>query len=372
MSRRTTLIFNQVKMNKRHISRRRRSVFVKVLLITMFLNGILIHPNKFLLYFLAIVYHIAWGLSVTKSVTCLITNNHLIDLYSANLIALILAIILWWILFIRRNKIYKFILRLSVKQIDSTLKVQILIIFFTAILFPSVFLYIDMIHRAIVDDEGNLGPRPCRYFMMSKNTDEKIFFLSIDIIRPYISYSIFFLTFQEFFICGFLTWRYVEQTESRINSEDISRVLPVLKSTVMTVKELEDAMSLPVIFLLCKIAVDTFNGVSALCSGEKAEYARFTFLLTGPEESAWLLLIAVLGDSIQKQCLNVMNVSFARLRSSSSGIGLNYLDYKNMKGSTVLTAGSVFRINRGLLLKALTSAITYAVIISQFKNNNGL
>lgn len=372
MLRHSPLLFDATKIRKRSISKHQTSLFVKILTISLFLNGICIYRSNTLRYLMATTYHIAWILSVTKSVTCIITNTYLIDLYSGNLIVHILAIVLWWILFSRRNKMYRFVLRLSPKHATLQIKTKVLAVFLMIILFPPFVLYTDMVTRIVVNDEDNkLGPRPCRYFKHSKSTYLKHFFQTLDIIRPYISYSIFFLVVLTFFMSGCLTWRKFQRIEKRIDSpsQDILSAWRTFKSTVLIVKELEATMSLPVFFLLCKIAVDTFNGVSALCSGETAEYARYVFILTVPQETAWLLSVVVLGDLIQKLCLKIMNVGFSRLRSSPSvRLDFNYLDYKNMKAGTVLTAGNMFKLNRGLLLKALTSSITYAVIITQLKD----
>ena len=364
------LIKTHKKMKKhKATSKRRNSIFVNLLLISLFVNGILVHPNRCIRFIFAVAYHIAWGLSLTKTMTCIITNKYLVDLYSGYLIVHIVAIILWWTLYSKRNLMYAFVLRLSSKHRDFKITTKMFIVVVTLILFPPFFLYVDLTNRTITED--NVGPRPCRYFKTISNDYSKSAFLIIEITRPYISYSIFFLSFLSFFLCGILTTKCLNHITERIFFEDTVFVWNRLKYTITIVKEMENIVSLPVFLMLCKIAVDLFNGVSAICSGHRAKYSQVVFLLAVPQELVWFLFIVALGDFIQKQSLKIINASFDHLKNSKTmHVDLSYLDYKNMKSATVLTAGKVFSVNRTLLLKALTSAISYAVIISQFKDMN--
>lgn len=351
------------------VLKHRNSIFKNLLLLSLFVNGILIHRSKYLRFIFAMAYHIAWGLSLTKTMTCIITNKYLVDLYSGYLIVHIVAIILWWTLYSKRNLLYAFISRSSSKHPDFKITTKISMVVLSLLLFPPFFLYIDLTNRAVTED--SVGPRPCRYFRTVSNDYTKTAFLVIEATRPYISYSIFFLAFLSFFLCGILTMKSLDRIIGNIYFEDPIVVWNRLKYTITMVKEMEGTMSVPVFLMLCKIAVDIFNGVSAICSGHRARYSQFVFLLAVPQELVWFLLIIALGDSIQKKSLKIINISFSMIKNSKTvHVGLSYLDYKNMKSATVLTAGNVFKVNRSLLLKALTSAISYAVIISQFKEMN--
>lgn len=357
------------KWKQKRTSKRRNSVFINLLLISLFVNGILLHRNKYLRFIFGMTYHVAWGLSLTKTMTCIITNTYLVDLYSGYLVVHIVAITLWWTLYLKRNLTYACISRLSWKYGDFKIATKIFIVVLALILFPPFFLYADLTNRAVTED--SIGPRPCRYFKSVSNDYTKSAFLIIEATRPYISYSIFFAAFLSFFLSGLLTIKCLNHIAERIYLEDSVFVWNKLKYTIIIVKEMENIVSLPVFLVLCKIAVDIFNGVSAICSGHRAKYSQFVFLMAVPQELIWLLLIVVLGDSIQKQSLKIINSSFSHLRYSKTvHVCLSYIDYKNMKSATVLTAGNVFKINRSLLLKALTSAISYGVIISQYKDMN--
>lgn len=78
--------------------------------------------------------------------------------------------------------------------------------------------------------------------------------------------------------------------------------------------------------------------------------------------------MVILADAVQEYCLKALNKTFSRLQKLKYlSTNLNYFDYKMLKASTVLTVGKMFRMQRRIILSAITFTVSYGVIISQFK-----
>ena len=333
-----------------------------IILFFFFLNGLFITKNRCSRIFGLLSYHTIVIFCVTLSTTCILTN-HLPVIYYVISLSLTLAIVLWWILYLRRKQIYKIIFillkKVHLNACQRLFLISSLIPFYIPFLLYSYSVYNIIIH----------GYKSRIHSQMSNNFLNYMVFFGEKMLH-YLEYSIFHMTYVLFSVCCFLTLEYLKHLDCHKTSKYTHSTFRKMKFIISLIKQIENVLSLPILLLFCKESLDIFCVITAFCGGSEFTTSKIRYFTVSVCEIFWFLQIVLLAHSVQDYCLTILSETFTALNESEpSHSRFTYLNYKRWKSSITLTVGNMFTIKRSIILSAVTSAITYGVIISQFNLN---
>lgn len=355
------------------ISDNRHSIYVKIFIISFYMNGIITHPKRLYRWIHAGVFQLMMLMGFIKSLACFFSEG-VGDYHTALFLSETLSAILWYTVFLQKKRLFNFIIHLSCQKVNAFENRIISILFGTAaiVVFPPTLIFlISILNIKNTFQEVPLdNTTTCRSFWLSRdNTGNRVILWLYNGIDIYKFYSVSFSCFITFSICGILVMKRLSSTEKLIPFVSSSAEWRELKFYVSALTEMDKIFSFPLFLLMAKISVDVFNLLSRSVVHETRSGAKRFFSISAPPLVAWFLAIVILGDLIQNRCLNLLNSSFERLRQVTSVENLDYYEYKKMKSSLNLTIWKIFKINRTLLLTAFTFIVTYGVIIAQLKMN---
>lgn len=333
----------------------------KILLTSLCLNGIFINSKKRFRIAGMIIYNLSW-LTCTNYPAFCIAHNKLIDIYSVLIVSFLFTLILWWIIYLQQNEIYKLICHISIQSPRLNLLQKSFLVFFLVVGSPPSVLYMCYAYFGFVN-------RPISHPCFPQNTlFSKYTMFTGQVMIPGVMYGIVYSTLLLFCISYYSILKNMQATARNNSHKNVLSVWLDVTYAISIIQQIERTLTFPVLLAFCKVSVHAFTVITALCSGNVARQAKVYCIIIAAHGSGWLFLMVILADAVQEYCLEALNKTFSRLKKLKYlSTNLNYFYYKMLKASTVLTVEKMFRMQRSIIFSAITFTVSYGVIISQFK-----
>lgn len=329
--------------------------------------GILISKRNIPVCACACVYHTIRVIHVFRIILCMsLRNNTAMDI---SIIASdVVLITLWWSLFLKRHRLYNFIISLLKQYTDCQVhqKKTIIWIFFSLTVCP---ILTDVIRKLIVGEY---------YYKISKRRDTcmnywvsetfqyfsaTVFVIEISVLHTYL--SVFYVaTFLYCCTCLLILQKFTQ------TSHELSEMWIKCCNMTHAMKKFERIFALPVFLVFIRIAFDTCILVLMYAENSIPSSRTVHFYVTSLQRFVWVICIVFIAEAAQKRCTWFINLVFRNVGALKRlGISVNTFDYKRMISDSTLTAWDMCILKRNVLLTAIASLVTYSVIILDLKNN---
>lgn len=333
-------------------------VSVKFVILLLFATGISKEKKyNFIQCCMFVMFHVAWLISTIKAILCTQSTNDRQDLYSGIIVSDVLAIILWWNLYIRRLKIFELVLIL--RKTSARVTLTGVVVFFAVgffLLFPFFFNFIfKIVHQNFFNETKR--KHSCRNYWLRPDYPYLAgIVFTLDMMNMYINYGPYFMVALMYCFYSFMILQ-------NFKNENILSQTPVrYMNLVIFQKQFEKEMSFPIFIVLGKIASEVFTTVSLMSSKTRSE-SMLSFQVSSLQMLVWFLLIVVIADMVNGGSSKIIENAIL-MRSKLRDAPVDYFSYKKMKKRCTLTAWNITVIDRKLFLTSLALLISYSVVIS--------